>query len=73
MQAVLRTGIVLALLAATAGSAAAEDSFLSKWRALFSGDDKAADAAPRIVWQVINPFRFFNDARDTERQKRIGK
>jgi hypothetical protein len=25
---------------------------------------------PRIEWQVINPFRFFNDARDTERHAR---
>lgn len=25
---------------------------------------------PRVEWQVVNPFRFFNDARDTERHAR---
>ena len=31
-------------------------------------EDSGGD--PRIAWQVVNPFRFFNDARDTERHAR---
>ena len=30
----------------------------------------AIGGEPRIEWQVVNPFRFFNDARDTARHAR---
>ena len=30
----------------------------------------ANGSEPRIEWRVVNPFRFFNDARDTERHAR---
>ncbi|MGI9479770.1 MAG: hypothetical protein ACR2PI_23920 [Hyphomicrobiaceae bacterium] len=33
-------------------------------------DQAGSGGDPRIAWEVVNPFRFFNDARDTERHAR---
>lgn len=78
MRAVLSLILLLSIQALMLAPARAENSLRSTWQELFGRKREAAresdaeerTAVPRVDWQVVNPFRFFNDARDTERHQR---